>query len=374
MKIGILTYHRSINYGAYLQAYALCSVISERYPSASVELIDYDMKASDRFYKRQLLRKTLVTKSMKGFIYYLQQYKTFERSQSKLKLSSESLYYSNLEEFEKYIKGKYDLIIAGSDEIWRINSFRGFPSPYWLPGNLQCVKMSYAASARIDYDSISQEDKDLMKNILSDFCYIGVRDESTKHCVDKVIGSSLAYINCDPTFLYPYRVSVENGRNILINKFGINPDKKTIGFMLEDSEIPRKFVSTYGDKYNYISLFDYHKETRNYARLSPFEWIDVISALDLFITSRFHGVCFALKNNVQFIAVEERKTSIDNSKIYDILNRLNLCERYYCSKEMITAEIIKETEHFIQIDTEYNYQPLIELSNSFFEKLDNFVK
>ncbi|HOM02593.1 MAG TPA: polysaccharide pyruvyl transferase family protein [Acetivibrio sp.] len=374
MRIGILTYHRSINYGAYLQAYALCRVISERYPSVLVELIDYDMKAADRFYKKQFLRKSLASKSFKGLIYYLHQYKTFADSQSKLKLSSENLYYSNLEEFQKFIRGRYDLIIAGSDEIWRVNGFRGFPSPYWLPGDLQCIKMSYAASARIDYDSLSQKERDLMKNILCDFCYIGVRDESTKRCIDKVMENSLAYINCDPTFLYSYRISEENGRNILINKFGINPGKKTIGFMLEDSEIPRKFMSAYGSKYNYISLYDYHKETRNYARLSPFEWIDVISALDLFVTSRFHGVCFSLKNNVQFIAVEERKTTLDNSKMYDILGRLNLCERYYSSKEMITTEIIKEIERLIQKDTKYNCQPIIELSRSFFEKLDNIVK
>ena len=41
MKIGILTFHRSINYGAVTQCYALATEIKKRIPYSDVEVIDY---------------------------------------------------------------------------------------------------------------------------------------------------------------------------------------------------------------------------------------------------------------------------------------------------------------------------------------------
>ena len=41
MKIGILTFHRPINYGAFLQAFALSNQIQRSFPKSEVEIIDY---------------------------------------------------------------------------------------------------------------------------------------------------------------------------------------------------------------------------------------------------------------------------------------------------------------------------------------------
>ena len=49
MKVGILTYHRANNYGAYLQAYALTMKV--RSFGYEAEIIDYDMKCAEERYK-----------------------------------------------------------------------------------------------------------------------------------------------------------------------------------------------------------------------------------------------------------------------------------------------------------------------------------
>ena len=41
IRIGILTFHRSINYGAFLQSYALSTTVASSFPDAKVEIIDY---------------------------------------------------------------------------------------------------------------------------------------------------------------------------------------------------------------------------------------------------------------------------------------------------------------------------------------------
>ena len=41
MKIGILTFHRPINYGAFLQAYSLSNQLKKCFEKSEVEIIDY---------------------------------------------------------------------------------------------------------------------------------------------------------------------------------------------------------------------------------------------------------------------------------------------------------------------------------------------
>ena len=50
MRIGILTFHRSINNGAVLQCYSLSKKLQQLFPQDSVEVIDYHMPKVDSFY------------------------------------------------------------------------------------------------------------------------------------------------------------------------------------------------------------------------------------------------------------------------------------------------------------------------------------
>ena len=52
MKIGILTYHLSHNFGAYLQAYALTMRLREEFPQDRIELINFNMLAAEKYYKK----------------------------------------------------------------------------------------------------------------------------------------------------------------------------------------------------------------------------------------------------------------------------------------------------------------------------------
>ena len=50
MKIGILTYHRAINYGAVLQSFSLVERLKKDFPNESIEIIDYN-SFSREFFK-----------------------------------------------------------------------------------------------------------------------------------------------------------------------------------------------------------------------------------------------------------------------------------------------------------------------------------
>ena len=59
-KIGILTFHRSINYGAFMQSYSLAQQLIKRYGN-NVEIIDFEKASKHNMYHaKQGIMHTLV--------------------------------------------------------------------------------------------------------------------------------------------------------------------------------------------------------------------------------------------------------------------------------------------------------------------------
>ena len=93
----------------------------------------------------------------------------------------------------------FDSIICGSDQIWNIKAC-DFSWLYFLDFNTNASKISYACSmgtSRIDLNSYEQNK---IKELLSDFKYISVRDENTKETLEAICKSDFD-VNIDPTLL-----------------------------------------------------------------------------------------------------------------------------------------------------------------------------
>ena len=128
MKIGILTFHRAHNYGALFQAYATQAFLSRQGHQA--EMIDYWPTYHDDEYRmipyfktRSLLGKIkAILMILIGFRRILKRskmYKNFIRDQ--FNLLGEPRYRSK----EAISDLSYDMVIYGSDQIWRGSIFAG---------------------------------------------------------------------------------------------------------------------------------------------------------------------------------------------------------------------------------------------------------
>ena len=318
MKIGILTYHASHNYGAFLQAYSLRNAIIER-TGNDVDIINFNMPQSVKFYEKMANPKTNNEMEKK---FCQERAKMFaEQSLRYHELKGECFVTDDLSQFSEWIRGKYDIIIAGSDEIWFISGFRGFPTPYWLPGIADCKKMAYAVSSRVDKNDMTEEEQSQIKKFLEDFSYISVRDNVTRKMVKDVTGK-FPELSCDPTFAYDFHINKELGKWIIKNKYSYNGSKKCIALMLNNGKLIDDIVRKYDRDFDFISLYAYHKNIKSNVVLTPFEWLQVVAGCDGLITSFFHGMVFALKGNTPFIFCENRKIkSNEYSKAYDLLKR-----------------------------------------------------
>ena len=143
IRIGILTYHRSKNYGAFLQAYALCNRLNQE-KNIDAKIIDFNTLKADQYYnKKYSLKETI--KNYKYVNFHKKLNKAFDKTINKLILTKSSVINDDFYEMLKFIKYDFDIIISGSDEIWKIDNLRGFPSAYWLPFKFKGKKISYAA-------------------------------------------------------------------------------------------------------------------------------------------------------------------------------------------------------------------------------------
>lgn len=318
MKIGILTYHRARNYGAFLQSISLCMRLNEE-DDIEAEIIDYDMKKAQKAYSIRLF-------SLKGIYHFkktffdLKMNRAFKRGYEKTKTirSEELLISDNLDEFQTFIAGKYDVIIVGSDEVWNTMYYRGFAKPYFLIGVDGCRKFSYAASARCDYNKLNENEHIILQNGLKEFEYISVRDRLTfNQIIAEGIDCNKVTISCDPSFLYDFKVKKKELRSIIKNK-KYDENKKSILVLCENKEVCKSIRKELDSSYNLIIAATRADGYISIANLDPFEWMELIKSVDFVISSFFHGVCFSIINNTPFIAIAS--SSSRKSKLLDLLN------------------------------------------------------
>lgn len=290
-KCGILTLHSAINYGAYLQAFALQNVLDD---------MGYDTKIVDlenhKFLERILLIKC---KHPKRVLYNYKLLKEFDKVYDQLKLW----------------RGKtdcFDTIIIGSDELWNLNNSFKHRKEYFGENLNNENIISYAVSANKltsrEFRRITQDSVDFSK-----FNHISVRDNNTYKLVHDISDRDVALV-MDPTFLltswknYISPCTITNF--ILIYSFTVYEDEKRA--IIE-------FARKTGKKI--ISVGSYNPWCDENICATPFEFLGYFEAADYVITSSFHGVVFSIIMHKKFVIYPQEK-----GKVLDLMRLFNLEE------------------------------------------------
>ena len=330
-KIGILTFHRSKNYGAFLQCYALTKTITELCPDFQVEVIDFTRKYVNTSYKKfQVLNCIRHPRFLCSTIKRNRMFKDYLRH---LPLSKKRIVANGVEAFIQAYQNEYEAIIVGSDVVWAIDQTH-FPMPYWLEG-IHAKKLSYsAASHGTDYEYLSQETKDYLSERLKEFMYIGTRDISTQTFVQNLVPDCQVFHNCDPTILLKMEdipCDTERLKKKLYSLNGFDSNKKTIGVMLSDPYMTKQVLKHFGDENNIVAIYTSNPGLQmNLMDLDIFEWANIFSLFDLTITTFFHGTLFSLKNGTPVISINLKKQDeIYIGKTEDLLTRLGMKECFF---------------------------------------------
>ena len=198
MKVGILTYHRSHNYGALLQAIALRKVLADM--GHEVTFIDYWPDYHKHMYE---------VIPIQSIIFYEE---TIRNKLRWFKSCIRNIKYrkNRIQEFESFIsiyilpytstkEETYDLIIHGSDQIWRKQPELRWYNPIYFGkhGIISKRKISYAASMGILCNT--EEEINEVSELLSCLNSISVRESDLKSMIENM--GYKCYQHVDPTLL-----------------------------------------------------------------------------------------------------------------------------------------------------------------------------
>lgn len=324
MKIGVLTFHRSFNYGAFMQCFSLVTRLRRDFPDICIEVVDYSSKTAMSGYDKTILNsKPDIAKKLKA------RNAAFLQCQETLPLSSKSIVTDNTEEITKFLNLNYDAVIVGSDAVWNWN-VRGFPNVYFLK-DYAGEKFSYAASAHgLIYQHCGDEYRRYLNVAFGDFRYIGVRDITTAKLVHFANPDIEVHHNCDPTMFLDLK-DIPCDKVLLekkMNNAGVDFSKPLIGVMASDN-IGYEIKKHYGDSVQLVALYAPNKYADIFLYdLTPFEWANVFSYFKVTLTHYFHGTMLSLVNGTPVIPIEfESSFSKKNvTKINDLMNRIGLSE------------------------------------------------
>lgn len=196
-KIGIMTLSASDNCGSLLQTYALKKIL-EAY--GDVEVINFSSESSHRIYDppqinmRRRISFLLHPENKEKYVRLIKCKKAYEQfRRNYIEMDSEELLAKDLET----IKDKYDVVVAGSDQIWNVR-MTDFDEAFFL-GWTSKKKVAYAPSLG-NGDIRTSEKVDQFIAWLNEFDYLSVREGIGKKCLQELCQKTVTKV-LDPTLL-----------------------------------------------------------------------------------------------------------------------------------------------------------------------------
>lgn len=358
MKIGILTFHRSINYGAVMQCYSLATELQRRFPNDTVEVIDYVPQFRlDKYsptYKQQIfgslsencstfVKAKIIAERVFRSIRnpaYMQliktRYNAFQRSMNILPLSEHSYRQNKEIDFWREVKGKYDVIVVGSDCVWEWSSVP-FPNAYYLTGEYRAYKLSFAASAGTDnYYELPEEKQVALGKAISDFYYVGIRDTSTEYVVHHAAPQIHFHHNCDPTtFFDAARLNaIRDKVRERLRLQNITFDKPVIGIMGNEN-LGKLAHDIFDDEVQYVGVYVPNQYCDvQLLDLTVLEWASIFGLFHLTFTTFFHGTMLSLANHTPVLSFDSLpETELQHTKLHELYDRLDLPGFYHRFKK-----------------------------------------
>lgn len=318
MKICIVTVHKSLNSGSFLQALALEKVLKE--------------KGCDTFFLKSLIPENII----KEIVVAVKKIAKLRINEG-IKRIEMILNFGRMQKRMKEINAKdcakADCIVIGSDAVWNFADagFKKYKKRFLCSDFDGVRRITYAVS--VGYaDSSDFNDVAIVKGIRK-IDEISVRDNRTKEIVDKITGRE-AVLVLDPTLLLSrddfaeIEAKCSDSEYILIYMFE-RLDKQLEKNLLKLREKTGKKIVSFG---GYRAFADINVSN------DPFKFLYYFNHADMVVTNTFHGTIFSIINHKPFAEFGGHK-----KKVSELLSMLDLsgqiCENAEDMEKVLNQEI-----------------------------------
>ena len=304
LDFNIITFHRSINFGAALQAYALQEFIKKQNYNAGI--YDYiKPKATAANTLRSKIRRILAkfTNDKNAESRKVQKYANFQEKYFNLNLETDSC-----------------VFVTGSDQVWNLNN--SMDSMFFLqfPDDSVC-RISYAAS--MAKPEIPDGKQSIVEEYLKTFDAISVREEGIKKCLSPLYNKEIL-VNADPTLLHDKTFY----RNVAVPVEGI-PEKYILAYILHIPKNGNKLISWLRKETGLpVVLLDTSSNAGIIIKnniiirdAGPQEFVYLFKNAECVVTTSFHGTCFSLIFEKEFYSIVNPALP---SRISNLLNKFGI--------------------------------------------------
>ena len=297
MNFGILTWYKSVNHGAVLQAYA-----SQRFLESNGivnSLIDYEREIMLCQTWRELLQRRVQKLLSLDFrnraayqLYNAEKSANFEEFRNR---------YLNIE--KRFDQDEYDCVMIGSDMVFSL--IQGYSGYMFGEGVHSKYFFSYAASSGGTNVSLVRKLGvfDKVRDGLNRFDSLGYRDVSTRAFIEEISGRKDLVETIDPVLLYGFDIEKQDWHK---EKWENHPPYVLLYSYqgdMNDGFTKRsiiRFARQNGLKT--VSCGYYHPWCDENVNASPEEFLDVINCADYVVTDTFHGTVFSIICKKEFVS------------------------------------------------------------------------
>jgi len=197
LKTGLVTFYHIHHYGALLQAYATERAVEAL--GSECEIIDYYVNQDNSLFRRPTGVGSAAADAHTA-LHYARLKTRYERFESfaaeRLRISGHR--FQSIQELRD-AELPYDVILAGSDQIWNPKIFpNGRFDPVFFGAFSRRRKIAYAPSFGIPHIPENMEEE--LRKYLKDFSHLSVRERQGRQIVERVTGEQVPVV-LDPTLL-----------------------------------------------------------------------------------------------------------------------------------------------------------------------------
>lgn len=327
MKIGILTVPFNNNYGGFLQAYALKTVLEgmdhevifinrQRNPSTALKFRVYRM-----LVKLHLIKDYIGDKIRTISI-------NTDQFRGKYLSPISPAYYSS-KAIRDCLKLGIDFLIVGSDQVWRYKYAKDSIDDFFfgfVDENNSIPRISYAASFGTDSMDYPTEKINKIKGLLARFRAISVREESGKCLLTEYLDVPTSNVQTvlDPTLL----LNAEYYYNNLFKIIQPETRKYVFTYILDKEMLDADALNAFVQEQGLIHV-DIKAQTGSIKSLNVIEpvekWLSSIYHADYVVTDSFHGTVFSILFHRQFVVYANPNRGI--ARLQSLLKMMGLEDR-----------------------------------------------
>lgn len=328
MKIGIVTFFKSYNYGVWLQAYATQKFLE--FQGYDAEMINYsniyEKKKTRRAYKEGDRSIGYLTSFLKSILFGKVRYynRGFRRHINECYNLSDREY----SDVSELLNVSYDVLVVGSDQVWNPQITNGLDKVFLLQFGNARKRLSIASS--LGSNLLSDYEKNQLIQALKSFDGISVREEFAYEYLQKELKTSIKVIS-DPTFLITRDQWIENVAK-KSRYYGIN-DKYILTYFVSNEkrkssniELIKNYSERFGLPVWAIQFSSYFSEgvDKKILGASIFDFIALLNNAEIVITDSFHGAALSVNINKDFVTIVNTENPV---RIHNLLSKIELLER-----------------------------------------------